>query len=363
MKKIVFQAEKLRPVLKKLALAVPHKPVTPVLSNLYCRVEKDQVELITSDLDVTIRCLCEAEVDDGPFEILLPFDFIHRVVDFTRVGPVSIHVTGNKVKLFGANDTYNLNALDKVEDYPKLPSTPKKKSLQLDEEFICWLSTALATVSDDVKNRPAITNVLLDVMAEELAMVATDGSSIFSRKFKQTCPEPEQLLLSPRVIKAITDFSSVSITWSANYIGLAGENITVIARRLDVRFPNYKAVIPSIAKNLTFSRAAMVSALERCSLTSDPHVKTTLILKGPSWGIINLQAEDTDYQRIIDVTVEGEYSGEAEDITVNATRLSNLLCQIETETVNMAIASATSAAVLTADEDPDYLGLIMPLKK
>jgi DNA polymerase-3 subunit beta len=363
MKKIIIPADKLRPALKRLALAVPGKAALPVLSNLYCRVEKDQIELITTDLEITIKCRCEAETHGDPFEMLLPFAFLHRVVNLIHSGPVEIELNGknyDKARITGPNDKYDLNVIDHVDIYPKLPPVPKQRFLKLEKSFIDWLPVALATICEDTL-RPAMTHVLLDVKAAELIMVSTDASSIFTHKFIQECSQEDQLLLSARVVKAIADFPGADVSWSAKNIGFHADNVTVIARRPEARFPDYKVVIPKTEKNLAVNRGALIAALERCSLTSDASVKTTLIFNKEPAGTVELQAIDVDMDRLIDVTIDGEYTGDVPEFTVNASRLLKLLYQVENETINLAVSSATKGVVLTADEDPEYLGMIMPL--
>lgn len=360
MKKFIVPADTLRPILKKLSQAVNTKIVNPVLLNLYCKVESERVELTTSDLEITIRYHFEAETEGAPFEVLLPFDFVNKVAGLIHSDNICVMVTGSKACILGPNDVYELKSLDKVEDFPKLPPVPKNRYLKMDNTFIGWLKKSLDTVSSD-ELRPAMTHACLDIDLTEMTMVSTDGSSIFTYKLAQSSPQKDELLIGPKVIKAIADFPSVEISWTAKNIGFYTENATVVYRRHEEKFPNYKAVIPSFENNLQVDKHALVGALQRCALTSDSTVKTSLIFKTP--GKILLQAVDADYERTIEVTIDGNYTGTTEEVDLNALRMLKLLGQINEESISMAIASASKGIVITAEEDKNYLGLIMPLAR
>jgi DNA polymerase-3 subunit beta len=79
MKKIIISTDALKPALSKLGQAVNPKSVLPVLLNLYCRVTENQVELIATNLEITIyyRLQCAAK---EAFDFLIPFDFLNKIV-------------------------------------------------------------------------------------------------------------------------------------------------------------------------------------------------------------------------------------------------------------------------------------------
>lgn len=359
MQKMTVSTAQLKPVLKKLAQVVPGKTVLPALMNLYCRVEKTEVEFVTSDLETTIVCKCPVQTDGAPFEVLLPFSFMYRLVNLIPDTSLEIKITGNKALITGPNDTYNLNALESVENYPKMPDIPKRKSLPMDDSLVYWLQKALLTVSRD-ELRPALTTVCLDITAAGITMVSTDSHTIFTRKFASDAGIVDQLLVRSKVIKAIDGFEKLSIGWTAKNIAFQDDTTTVISRRMDAKYPDYKVVLFDYEKNLQVSKSELMRALEKCILCSEITHKTTFHLKKEE-GKIHLAAADIDIERDGDVSIDGAYSGEVESFDIDAGLLLKMLDQIAGDTLNLHISSSQKGILLTVDEDPEYFGMIMPL--
>lgn len=359
MQKMTVSTAQLKPVLKKLAQVVPSKTELPALTNLYCKVGKTEVEFVSSDLETTILYRCPAQTEGAPFEVLLPFSFMYRLVNLLPDTTLEIKIAGNKALITGPNDTYNLNALEPVDNYPKMPDIPKRKSLPMDDGIVYWLKKALLTVSRD-ELRPALTAVCLDITSTGITMVSTDAHTIFTRKFTSDAGIEDQLLVRSKVIKAIDGFEKLSICWTAKNIAFQDEYMTVISRRLDCKYVDYKTVLFEYEKNLQVSKAELIGALEKCILCCETTHKTTFLLK-KEVGKVHLAAADNDIERDGDVSIDGEYAGEVESFDINAGQLLKMLDQIDGDTLNLHVSSSTKGILLTVDEDPDYFGMIMPL--
>ena len=136
MKKFVISSNDLKPAIKKLALAINEKSVLPVTKNILCKVTAGEVHMIATDLEITISYNCPAQMVEGaPFELMLPFDFLSKVLTVVKNEPILIeHPSARKARLVCSEDKYELNSLEKFEDYPAIPAIPKKNKLQLDAD-------------------------------------------------------------------------------------------------------------------------------------------------------------------------------------------------------------------------------------
>lgn len=360
MKKLTINTEHLKPALKKLSQAVLEKPVLPALSNLYLRAQLDKVELITTDLELTISYVCSCECQEE-FEMLIPFNFLNDNVRLMPGMPIEIQLhPKSKGMIVGAQGILHLGTLDKVEDYPKIPDIPKKNSIELDDNLMGWLARSMASIAKD-ESRPAMSRALLEIENTGITIVSTDAHSLFRHVFPMDRLDyKEQILISPKIAKALEGFEKTALTWHAKHVALKAEDITVISTRPEAKYPDYKVVIPNHGPNLEVNRNALISALNRVSLVSGDLVTLKFLKRGPE-GSFTLNAFDNDLDRKSDVAVDCNYSGKADEICFSPKIFSRMLHQIPFEQIRLHIDTPKRAALITAEEDADYLGMIMPL--
>jgi DNA polymerase-3 subunit beta len=363
MKKLIISTDLLKRALKKLSQAVPAKPVIPALSNLFIRTSKkeNQAELITTDLELTISYVCSCECSED-FEALIPFDLLSKLINLMGHEPIEIQLhPKNKGTIVGGNDVLQLGTLDKVEDYPKIPDIPKKNTLELDENFMTWLDRSMASIGKD-DSRPAMTRALLELEKTGITIVSTDAHTLFRHFFPGSYDYTEQILISPKIAKALQGFEKTILTWHAKHVAMKAGDITVISTRHNEKYPDYKIVIPNHERNLEVNRAELISGLNRVSLINSGTVDMFFPSTGNT-GKFTLTAEDDAVDRNSEASIAGIYTGDATQISFSPELLKKILHQIPFDVIWLHIDAPTRAALITAEEDPDYLGMIMPLSK
>lgn len=359
MKKFIISSDALKPALKKLSLAINPKSVLPVLSNIYVQVTKNQVELFTTDLELTIGYKLPAE-SNAEFEMLLPFDFFNKLVQLFKSAPVVIELVDKKSAIItGDNEDFNLNSLADLKAFPELPSLPKKNVISLKEDFVEILNTAMITVMND-EMRPAMEMVCFDMQAKESYLVSTDTHVMFKHKIPISSKEPEQLLFSSKMAAAMDGLNDIELSWTQKQIAVKTDKVTIWCNRNEAKYPNYNVVIPNQDANLKLNKDQLEDALNKACLSSSSTKHTNVYLKREK-GKIHLEFDDPDFERKGHLVIAGNYSGETDMVGINARKLITVLKQVDEDEINLHIGSATKAVLVSADEDKDYLGLIMPL--
>jgi len=359
MKKLTLSSDDLKRALKKLSLAVSAKSILPALSNLYCRITAGQLEMITSDLELTISAQLKAETK-GEFEMLIPFKFFNDLIGQLKSVPVEIELVSSKqVVLRESGNDFKINAIEKTDSFAKIPSEPKKNLMALNDQFIKLLTTGLDSVGKD-ENRPAMTAVCLDMNENETTMVSTDAHIMYTHKLQMEVKEKEQLLFSAKLVHAIDGLKEIQLAWTKERIAIKGGEFTMWGKRIDAAYPNYRVVIPDTPANLTVNKAELSDALNKACLSSVSTKQTDLYLRKEA-GKIHLEFYDKDNDRNGHIIVPAEYNGATEIISVSAKKLLTVLGQVEAETVKLHIASSKKAILVSCEENKEYLGLIMPL--
>lgn len=359
MKKLIIGTDTLKPALKKLSQVIAKSSVLPVLSNIYLKARKGEVELIASDLELTISYVCACECKEE-FEALIPFDFLQKVINLSASQPWTLELIGAKGVLRGDNDNYQLGTLEKVEEFPKIPDIPKKNTLVLDAKFMGWLDRSMGSVSKD-ESRPAMTKALLEFGTDGITIVSTDAHCIFRHFFPMAVPGPEQILISPKIARALQDFEKTTLFWHAKHIALKADNVTLIATRHQDKYPDYRVVIPNHGPNLEISRAELIGGLNKSALISGREV--TFQFPTGKKGRFNLFALGEDTDRESEVCIHGTYTGSTEQISFSPHLFLTVLHQIPFDMIRLHIDTSKRGVLISAEEDPDYLGMIMPLSK
>jgi len=359
MKKLITSTEALRPALKKLAQAVSAKPTVPILSNLYLQAREGEMELITCDLELTISCLLPCECKQ-PFEMLVPFDFLSKLIGLLGNEPLEIEYhSSTKAIVIAEGQKYEMGGLEKVKDYPNVPEVPVKNTMELDEEFMEWLHRSMATVStDDLK--PAMTQACLELDKTGITIASTNAHCLFRRFF----PKPfegnaECILISPRIAKAMKGVDKAMLSWRQNHVALTADKVKVIATRLDAKFPDYRVVIPDSKPTLRLHRQDLLGALYKSSLFNQRQV--SLHFPEGENNRFTVHTEDADMARVSDVTVAGAYEGNTREIAFEPKLFETVLDQVPFDDIRLHIDGPIRGVVITSEEEPNYLGLIMPL--
>lgn len=363
MKKFIISSDLLKPALKKLGQAINEKSVLPILKNILFKVGTGEVELIASDLEITIayKCMAVTDTKADPFEILLPFDFLNKVVSLTRSTPIAIeHPSAKKARIIIDSDVYEINSIEKASDYIKLPVTDESKSLSLHADFAKLLSKVMLTAGRD-ESRPVMTRACLDILSTESYLVTTDAHFLCRYKMAIETDIEEKILFSAKMAKAIEGMNEIELSWTEKIVCVKSENITIWNNRFEDKYPNYQLIIPSYGANLALEKSDLVAALNKACISSNHTKQTTLQLTKEN-GFLLFETEDVDYGRKINVKIPGEYTGTvAEVISINAKKLLLMMDQFESLKVNLHIHSATKAMLVSTEEDEGYLGLLMPL--
>lgn len=359
MKKLVTNTETLRPALKKIALAINDKSTLPILSNIYLKARTNEVELIATDLELTISYVLDCECKDE-FELLVPFKFLAKLTSLLGNQPVELQYNGKtKATIIAEGEAYRFGSLEKIEEYPKLPDIPKRNTMDLDGDFMEWLGRAMATVSKD-ELRPAMTHALLEMSKEGVTIVSTNAHCLFKRFFSLTyAGEPEDILIPPKMAKALHGTEKATLSWRQNHIAMTSGKITLICTRLDSKFPDYRVVIPNSQPTLKLCRQDLLGALCKSSLFNDKQIG--LRLNPANQKKFILFAVDVDLERDSEITVPGAFTGKETEIAFAPALFETILDQIPFDEIRLHVDGPKRGVVITSEEETNYLGMIMPL--
>jgi DNA polymerase-3 subunit beta len=254
---------------------VERKTTIPVLANILIEsIGENEIRIVGTDLDCTIRCDTEAEIKQSGAMCIQArklFDIVRALqsgadVHFKKEQNewVTLKCGNARFKLAGVNR-------DQFPEIPQFKSTPLKLAAEVFAYFI--QNTAFAVTNE--QSRFSLSGAKF-IIADGIAkMVTTDGHRLaYVEKAVESDGTidtlvPRKALLELVKLARDTD-GDVQFGEDPNHIYFETQGRLLITRKLSGQFPNYEMVMPKESDHrVVFNLDDMRSAVRRISLMAD----------------------------------------------------------------------------------------------
>jgi DNA polymerase-3 subunit beta len=348
---------------------IANNPIVPILENFLFQIDQNQLTVTASDLQtVMITTLAIESTDSGaiavPARLLL--DTLRGLPD----QPITFKIDGDTfgTEIITENGRYKLSGENPI-DFPKVPQVTKSLSVQIHADVLgaAIANTIFAVSNDDL--RPAMTGVYVQLSAEYTNFVATDGHRLIRYRRNDVKSEQESTMIIPRkalnLLKSTlpSDDTTVTADFSSANAFFSFNNIRMICRLIDERFPDYENAIPQNNPNvMTINRSEFLGSLKRISIYSN---KTThqIRLKLAQNDLV-ISAEDLDYSNEANERLMCDYDGEEMEIGFNAKFMVEMLGNISSNMIALEMSQPNRAGLIIPSdkkENEDILLLVMPV--
>jgi DNA polymerase III subunit beta len=356
----------LRP-LQAVSGIVERRHTLPILANVLIEHRDAKLFVTATDLEMQIT----AHSDLNGKESQATTVAARKLQDLLRALPddtaLSIDGTGSRMTIRAGRSRFNLQTLP-ASDYPRIGvGQDQVQALSLPQRELRGLlkSVEFAMAQQDI--RYYLNGMLLVIDKDLLQAVATDGHRLSYASLAVPGSYSRQEVILPRKTvlelgKLLADDSEadVAIDVLANQVRFRFSNIELVSKVVDGKFPDYNRVIPSgHPKQLDLSRAELLQALQRAAILSNEKFRgVRLVLAPDQLKIICTNSEQEEAEEELEVG----YRGEALDIGFNINYLLDVLQNLASEHVVLALGDANSSALITMRERNDYKYVVMPMR-
>ncbi|MBT8401284.1 MAG: DNA polymerase III subunit beta [Rhodothermia bacterium] len=351
--------------------AVPSKSTLPILECILFDRSSDRLRLSATDLEISIvqdlPVQFESNGTSEKARVAVP---ARRLLDTLRALPdLPIQFAADdehNVTLRTDQGVYKMVGHDGA-DYPALPEMNGDLEISTTGAVLqrAVHKTSFAVSKDAL--RPAMMGIYFQIKGSQSRAVATDGHRLVRLTLSELKSSKSTNFIVPE--KAMTLVGRVAkdepctIRIDGGYVGFDFGDSQVLARQIDEAYPNYEAVIPhENDRKFVVNRDAMLAAVKRVGLYSSSmtnQIKLSLDAKQ-----VEISAEDIERASEARETVLGEYEGEPMTIGFNASYLTEVLSNVDSDEVIMEFSSPNRAGVVTPQDQPsgeEMLMLIMPV--
>jgi len=228
--------------------------------------------------------------------------------------------------------------------------------------------TVFATGNDEL--RPVMSGVYCQLSPEDIIFVATDAHKLVRYKRTDTkADEMSSFILPKKPLNQLKNVlisvdAPVKIRYNQTNAFFSFENIDLICRLIDGKYPNYEAVIPTENPNkLTIERVSFLNSIKRVSIfASHSTYQIKLNISGRE---LVLSSEDVDFSNEAKERLTCNYEGLDMEIGFNSKFLMEMLTNIDSDEVRIEMSEPNRAGILMpVDKDnksEDILMLVMPV--
>jgi DNA polymerase-3 subunit beta len=341
----------------------------PILDNFLFELDNNSLKISASDLETTMVSTIDVE-SDSQGSIAVPARLLLDTLKTFPEQPLTfVKEDNNTIEISSNHGKYAVAYAD-GEEFPNAVALedPSQTVLNGDVLATAISKTIFASGNDDL--RPVMSGVFFQFAKDGLTFVATDAHKLvkYSRTDVSATNEaefimPKKPLTLLKGILAGSD-SDVTVEYNESNARFTFDNVELICRLIDGKYPNYEAVIPKENPNkLTIDRSQFLNSVKRVSIFSN---KTTHQVRLKIAGSeLNISAEDIDYSNKAEERLTCAYQGDDMQIGFNSRFLSEMLNNLNANEVQLEMSLPNRAGILTPidglDEGELVTMLVMPV--
>ncbi|MGA0435163.1 MAG: DNA polymerase III subunit beta [Flavobacteriales bacterium] len=355
--------------LSSLSGVLNNSNTLPILDNFLFELGPGEAIISASDLETTMTTKLEVKTEDTgsiaiPAKMLLDILKAFSDIPLTiKVDPstfaVELTSDAGKYKLTGANG----------DEFPKSPALDDASGMTIDANALLTAlnRTLFAAGNDDL--RPVMSGIFFEFYSDNVRFVATDAHRLvrYARNDVQASSNA-QFIVPKKPLNLLKNASShaekVNMVYTDSNVRFEFDNVTIICRLIEGKYPNYEAVIPKENPNrMVINRQDFLQAIRRVSIFAN---KTThqvrLKLAGSE---LVVSAEDLDFANEASERLSCSYAGEDMEIGFNSRFLMDMLNNLSSTEVSLEMSAPNRAGIIkpteSEDEGEEVLMLVMPV--
>lgn len=366
--RFVVSAGQLLKNLQKINGVISTNTVLPILEDFLFDIDKNQLSITATDLDTTMTVAMDVDSKEK-FKVAIPAKILLDSLKALPEQPITIAVdeTTNAIELTTDNGKYKLSG-ESSADYPKEPVTEDVEEVILAASILSkGVNKTLFAVSND-ELRPAMTGVFIQLNENGITFVATDAHKLVKYNRADVSGGDVSFIVPKKALNLLkatvpNNDTPVSVQYNKSNAFFTFDNIKLICRLIDAKYPDYNAVIPKENPNLlSVNKDDFFSSLRRTSIFSN---KTThQVVLRMSGSELTVSAQDLDFSNEANEKLTCDYKGNEMEIGFNARFLLEMLSAVDSPEINIELSTPNRAGIIKPtdmSEHEDMLMLVMPV--
>ena len=341
----------------------------PILDDFMFELKDKKLIITASDLETTMSVNVALDMADEAGVVTIPAKlFLDTLKTFANV-PITVSIDKETlmIELSAGEGKFKLSG-HRSDEFPLTPVIEEATSIKVSSGVLkkAFNKTLFATGNDEL--RPVMSGVFCELSPEDMTFVATDAHKLVRYRRNDAHTETAASFILPKkplnqLKNILPEDITVDIDYNQTNASFTFENVNLVCRLIDGRYPNYEAVIPKDNPNtLTIERSPFISAIKRVALYANQSTNQVRLKIGGKE--LTLSAEDIDYANEAKERLTCSYDGEDMEIGFNSKFLLEMLNNLESDMIKLEMSAPNRAGILIPVDDKkeeDILMLVMPV--
>jgi DNA polymerase-3 subunit beta len=343
----------------------------PILSMILLSTHESNVNISATDLEISYQEGLPADVIN-PGSITISGRKLFEILKESKRSEIHIREKENNwVSISDEDARFNLACLP-ADEYPVFMEPEGVLTAEIEGDVLKEMinKTIYSVTLEEAGFK--LSGVFTQKMAQEdktlLRMVSTDGHrlSMIDKEIKAV----EQLKMNGGVMipkkgilelsKLVAEEGPIQLGFKQNNCVIKKENILMVIRLLESKFPDYNAVIPQKSKHFVkIGRISLLDAMKKMIILSNESYRgVKMTLDNDTLELVSINPDLGDAQDNLLV----EYKHERLEVGFNARYFIDVLQAMDSETVELGLIDNSSPCLIRGENDKGFLGLIMPMR-
>jgi DNA polymerase-3 subunit beta len=272
--KFSVSTEKLLAGLQTVQNVVSTRTTLPILSNVLLQAVGGQLRLTTTDLDVGVSGVIDAQIEkEGG--TTLPARRLATIVRELPAAEVQVEIDSKNIASIRCGQSFFKILGLPEEEFPPLPRFDDAKTFTISQQALrdALKKTSYAISTDET--RYVLNGILFSFKENKLTMVATDGRRLALVDLEMEFPRSQEAdIIVPtkcvtELARLLGDEGDVKMSVGENQVAFEIGATLLVSKLIEGNYPNYRQVIPGEAKErVTLEREIFFNAVHRVSLLS-----------------------------------------------------------------------------------------------
>jgi DNA polymerase III subunit beta len=335
----------------------------PILSNVLLNADKDRLSLTTSDLDVSVRCTIDADVNRTGAGTLPA----RRLLSIIREMPdnaITLEMDDRDVATVTSGSAFFKIIGLSEDEFPPVPKADGKYRYTVDQGVFREMLRKTSYAASTDETRYMLNGVLLSFRGGKLVMVATDGRRLALVEHEMDVPkEAERDMILPtkavnELLHTLEDQGELRVSAKDSQIMFEYGNVVMASKLIEGTYPNYRQVIPAeCEERVTVEREQLLTALKRVSLvTSEKSSAMKMTFEKNALTIVMNTPDIGEAREKLPL----KYSGKTIHVSFNPDYVMDPLRNLTSDEVHFELTDELSPGVLKSDIP--FLYVLMPMR-
>ncbi len=359
--------------LNNVSKGLSSKTPMPVLTGIKIEVSDNQITLITTNREISVRVVLD-QIDtiniDENGVCVVPGKYFIDIIKKLEGNEVEFTLFDtNTIKIISERTTFTLISLDST-NYPNINFAVTSEPIIINSQKLKNFIRQTSFAAGVNENRMVLTGVCLEIENNKLQMTATDSYRLAKKTSLEDSEYPKTKIIIPS--KSIEELSKiledenedVKMYFANNRALFEYKNISFVTRLIEGSFPDTSSIIPTESIiEITFNKNILLSTVDRASLFTTQNNGSIIKMITDNEGVVQIASISTEIGKVVDEIIPIKIDKTCNfQIAFSAKYFLEAIKAFDGSEIVIKFTGELKPFLLTSPENDNFIQVILPVR-